>query len=402
VLTPEVAERFRRHAPGQDLQRLDDARTGPVEVDRLREDASSRRSDRVAIRTAPIPRPHTPGVASLWSSPGSFRTASGKFSPSLAPAAQAVGVVMGSPRDSNGALWMVAGTVALMAGLLLVLHLNQDQDPAARLAARAKRIDLVQQMETDLASASEAEKTAVLALTDQDSQAFADQSRAASARVDEERRDLESLLATGGAPPEKELLARFTTAFGEFRRVDDELLALAVKNTNVKAYRLAYGPAATALDEVNAALSRVIASNGSSSDAKTILSLAFGAETNALRIATLLPPHIAEENDKRMDELEASMGAQDAEVRKDLEGLAALPRLARDPDLATARARYAELGKLRTQILVLSRENTNLRSSSISLSRKREVTRTCEDALRSLRQAIEAEPVDRGMPVRPR
>ena len=302
-------------------------------------------------------------------------------------------------------LWMATGAAVLLVSILVVLHFHKDQDTAAQLAFKARRVDLVGRMQLDLASASEAEKSAVLAITDQDSQTFADQARAASAKVEQERRELGELLTAGGTQGEKDLLVQFTGAFAEFQRIDNELLALAVKNTNLKAYSLAFGPAPTALKEMNAALSRLVAANADSPEAKTIMLLAFGAQTSALRIQTLLPPHIAEENDRKMDELEALMASEDAQVRKSLDGLAALPEFRNDPELATATARYAEFGKIKTQILALSRENTNVRSLSISLNQKRKVMLACQAALSALQQDILAEPiagVTYGTPVRPR
>ena len=305
----------------------------------------------------------------------------------------------------NDVLWMATGAAVLLVSILVVLHFHKDQDTAAQLAFKARRVDLVGLMQLDLASASEAEKSAVLAITDQDSQTFADQARAASAKVEQERRELGELLTAGGTQGEMELLAQFTEAFAEFQRIDNELLALAVKNTNLKAYSLAFGPAATALKEMNAALSRLVAANADLPEAKPTMLLAFGAQTSALRIQTLLPPHIAEENDKKMDELEALMASEDAQVRKSLDGLAALPKFSNDPELATATARYAEFSKIKTQILALSRENTNVRSLSISLNQKRKVMLACQATLSALQQAILAEPiagVTYGTPVRPR
>lgn len=305
----------------------------------------------------------------------------------------------------SGVLWMAVPTVVLLICILGVLRLHGDQDPARQVAFKAQRVDLAGRMETDLASASEAEKSAVLAITDQDSQTFADQARAMSAKVVQESRELGELLTAGGTQGERELLTQFTGAFVEFRRIDDDLLALAVKNTNVKAYGLAFGPAAVALSDMNAALSRLVAANADTPEAKTTMLLAFGAETSALRIQTLLPPHIAEENDAKMDELEARMATEDAQVRKSLAGLAAIPRLSSDPELATATARYTEFREIKKQILALSRENTNVRSLSISLNQKRKVMLVCQAALGALQQAILAEPIagaTYGMPVNPR
>jgi hypothetical protein len=300
-------------------------------------------------------------------------------------------------------LWMAAGAAALLVVVAVVLHFSRD--PVAQLASKARRVDLVGRMQLDLASASEAEKSAVLASTDAESQTLADQARAASGRVEEERRELGGLLGPSPVPGETELLAQFSESFAELQRIDRDLLALAVKNTNIKAYALAFGPAAAAITDMGSALTHLAAASTDSPQATATLPLAFGAQIDALHIEVLLPPHIAEESDQKMTELEARMATEDAHVRHDLDKLAALPKVGKDPDLAAARAHYTEFSDIRKQILALSRENTNVRSLSISLNQKRKVMLLCQASLSTLQQTILAEPVagsTYGVPVRPR
>ena len=290
------------------------------------------------------------------------------------------------------ALWMAAGAALLLLLFLVVLLFGRERGPDGRLALRAQRIDLVGRMQLGLASASEAEKSAVLAITDRESQEFADQARASTADVERQRRELAGLLDPGGTPEEKELLAQFSQHFGEFQKIDAELLDLAVRNSNLKAYALTYGAAAGALDEMSAALSRLVGANGDSKDAKEVISLALGSQVAALRIQTLLPPHIAEASDARMDELEARIAREDQQVQSDLQGLAAL-QLQGDADLALAESRYGQFREIQKQILSLSRENTNVRSLSISLNQKRQVMLVCHDLLSRLQEAIRKEPI---------
>jgi len=307
--------------------------------------------------------------------------------------------------DRSVVPWMVAGAAILALLLLLVWHFARNANPAQELALKASRVDLVGRMQLALASAAEAEKSAVLAITDQDSQTFADQARAADAEVERERQELGTLLARGGTQREKDLATQFSRAFGDLQRIDDEVLRLAVQNTNLKAYALAFGPAADALAEMDASLARVVARHAGSPDAKRVVLLASGARIGVLRIQTLLAPHIAEESDAKMDRLEASMAREATEVRKDLDALAALPALKGDADLAAAAASFARYGEVRARILALSRENTNVRSLSLSLDQKRKAMILCLDALNALRQAILEEPiagVTYGRPVSPR
>ena len=68
-------------------------------------------------------------------------------------------------------VWLLGGTVVL-AGLVFLV-LRNPQSPSEQLVSRARRAGLVTRMRADLAAESEAEKSAVLAATDRDSQVYA-------------------------------------------------------------------------------------------------------------------------------------------------------------------------------------------------------------------------------------
>ena len=300
---------------------------------------------------------------------------------------------------------MVPGAAFMLLLVLVSGYFQKGQNPAKELAFKAQRVDLVSRMQLGLSSASEAEKSAVMAITDRESKVFADQARAATAEVERERQDLKEFLKTGGTQSERELLAQFAQAFTEFQRIDNDLLGLAIKNTNLKAYDLAFGPAADAIEEMNGILSRIVAANADSPEATKVTLLACDAQINALRIQTMLPPHIAEESDEKMDKLDALIAREDARVRKDIDALKAIPSLSGNTDISRAASIYDRFSKIRAQILKLSRENTNVRSLAISLNQKRKVTLVCRDILNALKQTILEEPVrgvTYGPPARPR
>jgi Four helix bundle sensory module for signal transduction len=286
--------------------------------------------------------------------------------------------------------WAIAGTIVLVGIVSVIFRLQPRHSFGEKLALRMKKIELTGQLGLALASATEAEKSAVLATTDEQSEAFAQQARSATSTAEQARAALHQLLQIEGTSKEKELLLQFSKAFTEFRHVDDELLALAVKNTNLKATALTFGASADAIGAMDAALSRILNASvhSTAGNAKRELFLAASAQAAAMRIQALLPPHIAEEADAKMDELEARMAKQDREVRNALSELAAIVP-ARDADLALATSSYARFTELKTQILKLSRENTNVRSLALSLNEKRKVTVLCEDALAALRKEIE-------------
>jgi hypothetical protein len=69
------------------------------------------------------------------------------------------------------------------------------------------------------------------------------------------------------------------------------------------------------------------------------------------------------------------------------------PALREDPELATATAQYETFDDVRAEILSLSRQNTNVRSLSISLNQKRTAMLVCQGALSELQQVILQEPI---------
>jgi hypothetical protein len=290
-------------------------------------------------------------------------------------------------------LWMVSGAVILFTVMILVWLFQPKQSPDEQLSSRANKVELVDRMQLALASASEAEKSAVMAITDEESQSFADQSRSATAEVVKKHNELKELLKSGGTKEEKDLLNQFSVAFKDFQQIDSNLLDLAVKNTNLKAYTLAFGPAADALNEMETSLSRLIDKNSISSNAVKIALLALNAQTAALRIQTLLPPHIAEENDEKMKSLELQMTGEDQKVKKNLEDLSVQMKLRGDPELEKSLSDYSRFSEIKTQILSLSHENTNVISLAISLGQKRKVLIQCQDILSALRESIQKEPI---------
>jgi hypothetical protein len=254
---------------------------------------------------------------------------------------------------------------------------------------RAEMLQLITQMRINMASASEAETSAVVAPSDQASAGFAEQARAATASVERARSELAPLISRSSTNNEKDFFAKFSQAFSEFQQVQATLLDLAVKNTNVKAYALAFGPATEALRKLDDALNRLMAANEGTPDAVAVSTAAIRVQIGALRIQTLLSPHIAEAEDKKMDQLEAAMSAEDKTVRDNLDRLAQMDQAKNRTLVDAAKSAYEDFAAIRKNILALSRENTNVRSLAISLDQKRKVTALCQESLDALQQVVQ-------------
>lgn len=297
-------------------------------------------------------------------------------------------------------IWIGAGVLGLLALFSTVLLFRAERDPIAQIAFKDQRIALVNAMRLALAANSEAQNSAVMATGDQDLQSFADQARAATAALAREQSELEKLLQQRGDAHEVELMVRVTQTLSDFQRIDKELLELATQNSNRKAYRLTFGPAMKQLQEMDDALSRVAMKDAelSPENKLQVLKLASDARISALRMQVLLLPHIAEESDSKMDQLEQQLAAEDQKLRENFASLSALVPESEKPTIAVAISKFGEFVTLKAQIIKLSRANTDLKAVALALNEKRKAMLACQDALVALERAIQAEPVTTTIP----
>jgi hypothetical protein len=180
------------------------------------------------------------------------------------------------------------------------------------LQERVNKERLVSDMLTNLHASAEAEKRAVMAETDEASRAFAQEAQRASTAVENARSEL-ARMTSHGDQEEAGLVREFNSAWTEYQELDREILDLAVKNTNLKALRLSFGPASDALDRLEAALKELASKAVSQPDRDTITMAAFQVLVAALKIHALQSRHIAEAGD---EETITSFMYHDSTVRR--------------------------------------------------------------------------------------
>lgn len=305
-------------------------------------------------------------------------------------------------KSNARAIFWTASALGVIAFFFTVVYLRSQPGAAEQIALKAERIELVHAVRIALAAVSEAQNSAVMSNADEDSRYFVAQAQAASSDLDRNLEGLKNALSAHRNQRQLELLSRVEEALREFNRLDKMLLDLAVQNSNRRAYALAIGPAAKALQEMETVLFHIVTDHENAADERDrqVLQLANEARISALHIQVLLLPHIAEERAQTMDELEAQIAKEDQSVARSLEALSELLKPSDRSDIEKARSLYAEFDKLRDQIIKLSRDNTNVRSLSLALNEKRQAMLAVQDSLAALQHAIESEEIATTIPLR--
>jgi hypothetical protein len=270
-------------------------------------------------------------------------------------------------------------------GALLVLAVATACGRQPALLRQIDKLAIVNTIQRRLLESVDAEKSAVLALTDEESRQFAEQSKRSDAEIEELKARLAAMIEEDGRPDEREKLAAFAAKWTALKDVDERLLELAVANTNLKAARLAARDGSAALDRF---ITAVDAMTTTSSDAAAVRSLA-GAATAVARIQALLFVHIPESSDAEMTSVEARIRALSDTVDAALRG-AATPTVS--SAASDAAAAWVDYQRITAEVIRLSRLNTNVISFDVSTHEKRAATRACLDALGELRDAIQGGP----------
>lgn len=291
------------------------------------------------------------------------------------------------PRARTGVIVALSFTILGLLVAVLTLVTGR-KGPAFLTMVRTSQV--VAAMRANLHAAVEAEKSSVLAETEEASQTSAVEARRRLAEVDIDLRELERLIAQRAEPEEVSLLRDFLRSWETLKQVDAELLPLAVQKTNLRAQRLAYGPGAEAAERLQAALSSLVDADAPCDRGREVARWAFRAAAAAGRIHALQASHIAESSDQRMDELEASMAACHHQLVEALSRLDQVGGSAAKPDLVEARAAAERLWEVNVELIPLSRRNTDVRSLSLSLGPKQVITAQCQDLLQALQTAVES------------
>jgi hypothetical protein len=255
-------------------------------------------------------------------------------------------------------------------------------DPLSR--ARRLAADLLVQF----TKSADAGNRAVMADTDEASAAFVREAEQAQQAVQRDAEALKPILQGLGYEKETGLLDDFGKRFAEYRALDRTILGLAVENTNLKAQRLSFGPAQEAADSFRDSVEALEPSDAATNGWR-VKALAAGAVATVREIQVLHAAHIAAADDAVMTGMEKRIVTSEASARGALAALAPLVRPSSRPRLAAAAKALDGFMELNTQILALSRRNSNVRSLALSLNQKGKLAGASEDSLRALRHALE-------------
>jgi len=85
--------------------------------------------------------------------------------------------------------------------------------------------------------------------------------------------------------------------------------------------------------------------------------------------------------------MEAQMAAAETAARRALDSLKGL--VPPGSGLGAAAAALDRFNAINTELVGLSRRNSNVRSLALALGRKRTLTAACDDSLRALQEALE-------------
>jgi hypothetical protein len=268
----------------------------------------------------------------------------------------------------------------------MVLLLGCEQ-AASRMEQSSQVRQLTATLLTEFTRAVDASNRAVMAESDPASQDFAREAERARAQVDHETTEVELLLRALHYDAELAQLGDFRAKFTAYKVLDQDLLGLAVTNSNLKATQLLFGPAAEAADTFKQELEKLTAA-ASGDKAVRIRALTFAALVGVREIQVLEAPHIAEPSDAGMTRMEETFASAEAATRRALAEL--LPLLPDPAALDAVSAALERFLQLKTEIVALSRSNTNVRSRALALGEKRVLVASCEANLRALNDSLRA------------
>jgi hypothetical protein len=264
------------------------------------------------------------------------------------------------------------------AYLSLVLLAACNAKPAFILDT--EKLEVIDQIELAFNKSLDAEKSAVLAPTREASESFAAETRAANAKVTSDLEKLGKIVASENVPKEVEDFANLEEAWKVSKEIDERLLTLDLAGTNLKAVALTSGEGLLALNNFVDSLSAIAAQTTDPARLRDLSS----ASVSAFRIQILFPAHIASADEAQMRALEQQIGEQIANVDRVMKELQVDTPEPERAEVEGAASSWQRHGRVNAEVLRLSHENTNVRSSELSINEKRRATEAMRNAIEAL------------------
>jgi hypothetical protein len=277
-------------------------------------------------------------------------------------------------------------TAVLLVALSLLLY--QYKDNSNSFNTQLIKHNLISTMRIHLLEATEAEKNAVLAITDEASATFAAKARQATDHVESSRKEFDAIIHQENFPPETNKINEFNVCWSQYKKLDETILGLAVQNTNIKAQRISAAQGIQILEEFEGHLKNLIHRNSHGNQCNNISMLSYEALTASLKVFALHKPHIEAADDQEMDKIEQSIKSYDESASKAMGAIQTISGLADDKDLKAAETVYQQFMKMTGEVLQLSRMNTNIKSAELSLGKMRLISSQCQEILDNLQKEV--------------
>jgi hypothetical protein len=228
-------------------------------------------------------------------------------------------------------------------------------------------------------------------MADSDEAAIASARNAEKAKraVETDAKALARLLDGLNFSGELQILREFETRFSAYKQLDTRILELAVENTNLKARALSFGLGSQAAEGFRRSLESIALGSASENRCR-VDGLVSEAMLAVREIQVLHGPHIIEQDETAMTRMEKEMSRLDAKARAALESLKKLSPTA-GPAATDAVAKLDEFKAVSSQIVQLSRRNSNVVSLDLSLREKPTLKAACDERLQAIQAALEEE-----------
>jgi methyl-accepting chemotaxis protein len=303
-------------------------------------------------------------------------------------------------RILSGILMSTTLAVALVGGM----QLSQTNDLIQRLTSVTNRsMDMTASLRVLLLTAVRSEKNAVIAPSDEETLRFASVANKAVMELQSLLPKLQDLIDSSPDSGEQQQLAEFLRGWQAFVANQKDVLDLAVQNTNVKGQALLQEEIREQLDAIEGLLAAVRLRQDSQEQSQEAPVDAQRARAlrqldhhlaNAMiacnETLNLLYAHLNSPEDSEMNQLDTQIAASQSKLETSLQQAKLLVDEVDRPDVSQAITEIQPLRKLIRRLQELSRTNSNVRSSNLTLTKTVALTTECDSSLERLLKILQA------------